>query len=139
MDIIYSDYMTGTEYNEIRKAVGWNLLTEAQAERGIKNSTFLVAARVNGKIIGMGRVLFDFGYTAYIGDIIVSSDYQGMGIGKTIVETLMNRVVQAADSGDRIMFVLGAAKGKEGFYEKMGFEIRPSDTSGPGMTKWVRV
>ncbi len=138
MDIIYTDTMTGTEYNEIRKAAGWNPLTKAQAERGIKSTTFLVAARVNEKIIGMGRVLFDFGYTAFLGDVIVSPDYQGKGIGKTIVEILTNKVIDAADPGDRIMFILGAAKGKEGFYEKMGFEIRPSDMSGPGMTKWVK-
>lgn len=137
MDIIYTDTMTGEEYNEIRKSVDWEALTRNQAERGIRNTTFLVAARVKGKIVGMGRVLFDFGYTAYIGDVIVSPEYQGRGIGKAIVSTLIQKVKDAADEGDHVMFILGAAKGKEGFYQKIGFETRPSDS--PGMIKWVKV
>lgn len=167
MNIEYTDKMTGKEYNEMRELVGWTLITEGQADRGIQNTTFLVAARekvernslstINsmsakadmgcksentdsfGKIIGMGRVLFDFGYTAYLGDIIVSPDYQGKGVGKTIVEMLMSKVMAAAEHEDKIMFMIGAAKGKEAFYEKMGFEVRPSETYGPGMTKWVKV
>ena len=35
------------------------------------------------------------------------------------------------------MFFLGAAKGKEPFYEKLGFETSPSDTAGSGMRKTV--
>lgn len=83
--------------------------------------------------------MFDYGYTAYIGDVIVSPEYQGNGFGKYIVELLMKKVIKASDPGDKIMFVLGAAKGKEGFYEKMGFKARPNDISGAGMTKWVKV
>lgn len=36
----------------------------------------------------------------------------------------------------RIMFILGAAKGKEPFYEKLGFQIRPNENSGHGMFQW---
>lgn len=84
----------------------------------------------------MGRAMFDFGYTAYIGDVIVKPEYQGQGIGKKIVETLISQVLNASEPEDRIMFILVAAKGKEGFYEKMGFEKRPNDFSGHGMTMW---
>ena len=34
------------------------------------------------------------------------------------------------------MFILGDAKGKEGFYEKIGFHRRPNEFSGDGMTMW---
>jgi hypothetical protein len=33
---------------------------------------------------------------------------------------------------------LMAAKGKEGFYKKFGFEERPNDKSGAGMTLWIK-
>ncbi len=84
----------------------------------------------------MGRVLFDFGYTAYIGDVIVAPQFQGKGIGRRITQGLMDRVMEASDPGDRIMFILGAAKGKEGFYENLGFKKRPNDFSGCGMSMW---
>lgn len=137
-NIIFSDFMTGEEYNALRVAVNWRPITANQAERGIEHTTFLVAVRDREKMIGMGRALFDFGYTAYIGDVIVSPEYQGKGIGKRIVETLINKVKEASDPDDRIMFILGAAKGKEGFYEKIGFECRPNENSGCGMTMWIK-
>ena len=44
--------------------------------------------------------------------------------------------MEAAEPGDKIMFILGAAKGKEGFYEKFGFKVRPNDFNGSGMSMW---
>lgn len=132
----FSNQMLPEEYNELRKSVDWSELTPAQAERGLAHTTFLVAVRDGEQIIGMGRILFDYGYTAYLGDVIVCPQYQGRGIGKQIVQMLMEQTMEAADEGDRIMFILGAAKGKEPFYEKLGFQIRPNDVSGHGMFQW---
>ena len=131
-----TNYMTGEEYNHLRETVDWRPISLEQAKRGLQNTTFLVVVREEGKAIAMGRALFDYGYTAYIGDVIVKPEYQGQGIGKNIVETLISYVMNAAESEDPIMFILGAAKGKEGFYEKIGFEKRPNDFSGHGMTMW---
>lgn len=136
-NIEYTDKLTGQEYKNLRTAVNWGIITDKQAERAVAHTTFIETARIDGKAIAMGRIMFDFGYTAYIGDIIVDPKYQGQGIGRVIVEKLMNKVVQSADKGDFIMFVLSAAKGKEGFYEKLGFEVRPSETNGAGMVKRV--
>ena len=137
-NFIYTDTMTGEEYNQLRVSVDWEPLSQGQAKRGLEHTTFLVVARDGEKAIGMGRVLFDFGYVAYIGDVIVSNDYQGKGIGKRIVESLIRQVLNASESNDRIMFTLGAAKGKEVFYEKLGFNRRPNDYLGCGMTKWIK-
>ena len=131
-----TNYMTGEEYIHLRESVDWQPISSGQAERGIQNTTFLVVVRDEGKAIAMGRVLFDFGYTAYIGDVIVKPEYQGKGIGKKIVENLIGCVMNAAESEERIMFILGAAKGKEELYEKLGFKKRPNDFSGHGMTMW---
>lgn len=136
MDIIYTDTMTGEEYNELRLSVDWKPLTSVQAERGLAHTAFVVAARDGEKIVGMGRMLFDFGYTAYLGDVIVRPEYQGKGIGTQIVTRLKDMVMEAAEPGDKIMFILGAAKGKEAFYEKFGFKVRPDDFSGSGMSMW---
>ena len=132
----FSNQMLPEEYNELRKSVDWSELTPAQAERGLAHTTFSVAVRDGEQIIGMGRILFDYGYTAYLGDVIVCPQYQGRGIGKQIVQMLMEQTMEAADEGDRIMFILGAAKGKEAFYEKLGFQIRPNESSGHGMFQW---
>lgn len=136
MVIGYSNQMTGEEYNELRLSVDWKPLTPGQAERGLDHTTFLVAARDGEKIVGMGRMLFDYGYTAYLGDVIIRPEYQGKGIGTEIVTRLKDMVMEAAEQGDKIMFILGAAKGKEAFYERFGFKVRPNDFSGSGMSMW---
>lgn len=136
MKIDYTEIMTGEEYNELRESVEWKLLSPSQAKRGLEHTSFLVAARENNRIVGMGRVLFDFGYTAYLGDVIVRPEYQGKGIGTQIVTLLMEKTMNAAEGGEQIMFILGAAKGKEAFYKRFGFKERPNDFSGSGMTMW---
>lgn len=136
MDLQYTDKMTGEEYIELRLSVGWQPITERQAKQGLEHTTFLAAVRDNGRIIAMGRMLFDFGYTAYLGDVIVRPEYQGRGIGKKIVETLIQRTMDSVAEGERVMFILGAAKNKEGFYEKLGFQKRPNESSGSGMSMW---
>ena len=125
------------EYNQLRMAVGWYELTQRQAREGLAHTTFVACARVNGVCVAMGRILFDYGYTAYLGDVAVLPAWQGRGIGRQIVEQLCQRVLDAAQPGETIMFFLGAAKGKEPFYEKLGFETSPSDTAGSGMRKTV--
>lgn len=136
MEIKYTGEITGEEYNELRGSVNWRLLTPGQAERGLAHTAFVVAARDGEKIVGMGRMLFDYGYTAYLGDVIIRPEYQGMGIGTEIVTRLQGMVMEAAEQGDKIMFILGAASGKEGFYKKFGFQVRPNDFSGSGMSMW---
>ena len=136
MSLHYTSKMTGEEYNEMRVSVGWRPITEGQAERGIAHTTFLVAVGEDDEIVAMGRILFDFGYTAYLGDVIVRPEYQGRGIGRKIVEMLIGMTMESAHEDERIMFILGAAKGKEEFYEKMGFIRRPNEELGAGMTMW---
>lgn len=136
MKITYTNQMTAEEYNELRLSVDWKPLTMGQAERGLAHTAFVMVARDGEKAVGMGRMLFDFGYTAYLGDVIVRPEYQGRGIGTEIVNLLLEKTMNAAYKGDKIMFLLGAAKGKEAFYKKFGFKERPNDFSGSGMTMW---
>lgn len=136
-EIDFSDSICAAEYNELRECAGFAPLTARQAEQGLRNTTFLSAARHGGRIVGMGRVLFDFGYTAYVGDVIVRPEYQRQGIGSEIMRSLMQRTLDAVPPGEKIMFVLAAAKGREPFYEKLGFVRRPSGSLGHGMSVCV--
>ena len=136
MALQYTDKMTGEEYNELRLSVGFRPITEGQAQRGLEHTTFLTAVRDGDRIVAMGRMLFDFGYTAYLGDIIVRPEYQKQGIGKRIVENLIDRTMDSAYEGEWIMFILVAARNKEAFYEKLGFQRRPNEISGGGMSMY---
>lgn len=136
MELKFTEKMSSEEYNELRLSVGWKAITKRQAYAGLEHTTFLTAVRNENKIIAMGRMIFDFGYTAYLGDVIVRPEYQCQGIGRKIVEILIDKTMDSVCEGERIMFILGAAKGKEDFYEKLGFHKRPNEFSGAGMSMW---
>lgn len=68
----------------------------------------------------------------YLQEIIVLPEYQGKGIGKSIVNRLLEHVRETAIPGTGVEVGLTAVKGKEAFYEKFGFSCGSS-----GMKKWI--
>lgn len=135
--IKYGNSMSGKEYNYLREAVEFRKLGEEQAQRGLDHTTYIAVAREDGKIVGMARVLFDFGYTACISDVIILPEYQGRGIGSTLLRIILQFLEDNSKKGEFVLYSLNAAKGKEEFYEKFGFVRRPNDISGAGMTKQI--
>lgn len=127
-----------SEYNFLRKSVGWPQLSDRQAAASLNNSVFFVAARYEDKAIGMTRVVGDGGYIAYIADVIVLPEYQGLGIGKTMVGMAMQFINDGISEGETVFVNLMAAKGKEAFYRKFGFSERPDETHGAGMTQYMK-
>ena len=140
MEVNYSitDSVTPEEYMKLRKAVGWGLFPLEEAEAGLSNS-YIWCLRDNeasGRPIGIGRVIWDHGYVMYIADIIVIPEYQGNGLGRVIMEQVMDFIHEQLKPGYKFMVSLCSAKGKEEFYKKFGFVVRPNDDVGPGMHQW---
>lgn len=69
----------------------------------------------DGRLVGVGRALADGVDCSYICDIAVLPSHQGIGLGKRIVEKLVN-----LSSGHK-KIILYAVPGKEPFYKKFGF------------------
>jgi ribosomal protein S18 acetylase RimI-like enzyme len=69
----------------------------------------------NGTLIGAGRALADGADCSYIADVAVHPEYQGLGLGRKIIEKLV------AFSAGHKKIILYANPGKEGFYAKFGF------------------
>lgn len=136
--ISYGDRLTAVEYRALRDAMGWGKLTDAQAGRGLENSACIVAARDGEQAVGMARLLFDYGYVAYLADVIVLPEYQGMGIGRAMLERIFAFLKENTWEGEYLMCGLHAAEGKEAFYERFGFVRRPCEGMGAGMVlKWM--
>jgi len=68
----------------------------------------------------------------YIQDVIVIPEYQNKGIGTQLMKKVMEYIEKHAN--DNSVIGLMSAKGKEKFYEKFGFSIRPNENFGSGMT-----
>jgi GNAT superfamily N-acetyltransferase len=68
-------------------------------------------------------------------DVIVRPSYQGQGIGKTLINKLLEHIKGDTPVGGRVSIQLIAEKGKEPFYEQLGFKRIPHENCGSGMRK----
>jgi chorismate mutase len=80
------------------------------------NSKYKCFIYDNEKLIGVGRSVADGHDVSYICDVAIHPDYQGLGLGKQIV----NKLVEFSYNYNKI--ILFASMGKEPFYAKLGFD-----------------
>ena len=132
-----TETLTPEEYMEFRRLVGWAEFPLEQAEPGLKNSAYICCIRKDDLPIALGRVIWDGGYVVYIADVIVRPEYQGNGLGRFIMEHIMEQIRAWLKPGYKVMVSLMSAKGKEPFYNKFGFIDRPDENHGCGMCQWM--
>lgn len=129
--ITFTEILPKTEdYWNLFQTTGWNdeyNFTRQDLENAIKSSWYLNSVYNFDKLIGFGRVIADGVHHAFIVDLIIHPDYQGQGLGSTLLDKL---VTKCKDSKIRDI-QLFAARDKFVFYEKYGFEKRPINA--PGM------
>jgi ribosomal protein S18 acetylase RimI-like enzyme len=80
------------------------------------NSKFKCFVFEQTKLVGAGRALADGIDCAYICDVAIHPDHQGVGLGRKIIETLI------AKSAGHKKILLYAMPGKQAFYQKLGFK-----------------
>lgn len=137
MELIYRNEISVADYNNLRLAVGWEEISEGQAQRGIENSEYLIAVYASGIAIGSARLITDGGYIGYIADVMVHPEYQKQNIGSTMISMIMEYIHMSLKAGEGMFVGLMAAKDKEDFYKRFGFKERPNDDVGAGMTVWM--
>ena len=82
----------------------------------IENSVcFGVYLKENNRQIGLARVITDFVTVFYLSDIIVDSDFRGMGIGKALVRAIVN------DMRFKDLRGVLVTKDAHGLYRQFGF------------------
>jgi len=118
MNITYTNKITVEQFNALRISAGWRAIQIDLAQKGLENSAFIIVANENEKVVGMAKVITDYGYTVIITDVVVLPQYQGNGIGKVMVSKLMEYINDNIAVGQTKLIYLMAAKGKEDFYKK---------------------
>lgn len=124
-------------YLMLRHEVGWIELSREQAQKAIDNALYTLCAYMDGKPVGMGRVVGDGAVISYIQDLVVIPQAQRHNIGGTILKKLKEYVEAITMPGTRMMLCLMCAKGREQFYLDHGFTARPTEKLGPGMITYI--
>ena len=132
-----TDSITPEEYMDMREKAGWMQFPTEQAKNCIDNAYMVLCVRDDEKAVGVARLLWDRGYVAFLSDVIVDPAYQGRGIGRRLVETVIQRIKDDMKPGYKVKLTLNSAKGKEPFYEKFGFRERPNEEAGAAMDQWL--
>ncbi|WP_416054257.1 GNAT family N-acetyltransferase [Fictibacillus sp. KU28468] len=107
-------------WNDVLKlyhAVGWSKHNTENIIKIYNSSTHTSFAYVDGQLAGLGRALSDGVFNAAIYDVIVSPDYQGLGLGREIVVDLL------AQLQDVSCVHLISTTGNEEFYRKAGLKM----------------
>ena len=123
------------DFVELRQLVGWRNMTESQVRVSLDASLFHVTCYQDDTLVAMGRVVGDGIMYFYVQDVVVHPAHQGEGLGARImgeIERYLNRTVHAGATVGLL-----AAHGKEGFYEKYGYERRTGEQLGLGMCKFI--
>ena len=124
------------DYCKLRESVEWLPYAKEQTQKALANSLYTVIAVDDNQTIGMGRLIGDGVYYVIV-DIVVHPNYHKQGVGSKIVNMLIEYVEKATPIGGRSSVQLIAVKGKEAFYEKIGFKIIPHEFCGSGMRKVI--
>ena len=115
-------------------STGWNArrnLSAEQLAQALTASYYTLGVYDGAELVAFGRLVSDGIYQCFVCDLIVLPPYQGTGLGRAV----MQRLVAHAQAHGIGWIQLTCAKGKRGFYEKLGFAARPDDA--PGMELWL--
>lgn len=122
------------DYQALRGTTNWSPVPNHQVQKALEHDLFSVCAYVNGKAVGMGRIIGDGAIYFYIQDLIVHPELQGKGVG-TAIMTAMEAFLDQTVKGYAFVGLM-AADGVEAFYRGFGYTKR-NDTS-PGMFKVIQ-
>lgn len=103
------DYISDT-----LKRVGMNYFDGQVHKKAFENSHTVVFVFDDDKLVGFGRAVSDGAYEAAIYDVAVLPEYQGKGIGRLIISSIVKKIPQCN-------FILFSSPGKEEFYKKLNF------------------
>lgn len=89
----------------------------------IANSNPVITVWDHDRIVGFARATSDGIYRAVIWDVVIHPDYQGAGLGRKLVQTVLSHARIC-----RVERVYLMTTHQQSFYEKIGFERNDTTT-----------
>lgn len=94
-----------------------------QLKIAIANSNPVVTVWDTERLIGFARANSDGVYRAAIWDVVIDPDYQGVGLGRKLVQTVLSHPL--VSKAERVYLT---TTHQQSFYERIGFECNETTT-----------
>lgn len=75
------------------------------------------------RLMGFARATSDGAFRATIWDVVIDPDYQGSGLGRKLVQTVLSH--PHVSQVERVYLM---TTNQQGFYQRIGFEENPTNT-----------
>lgn len=134
--IVYDNKIDLENYKNLLKSANWKVLSDKQLQKALDNSMYINIAKVNNNVIGMARLVGDYSTHGLLVDVVVLPSYQKQGIGRQIIENLLEEVYNSLDLEEQFLIELLPANGKRNFYLNCGFKYKPENMD--GMYLWLK-
>jgi GNAT superfamily N-acetyltransferase len=101
-------------------AVGWSAYTRSPAtlRAAVDGSSYLVAARRGGQLVGLARAVSDGATVCYLQDVLVLPGEQRHGIGRALVQAVLDRYRTVRQK----VLLTDDEPGQRAFYERLGYQ-----------------
>ena len=114
------DNLTKANILELYNSVSWSNYTDEPEElmKAVLNSSFVVTACIENKIIGLARSISDDYSIHYLQDVLVRPEYHKKGIGRKLLNKCLERFKHVKT---HVILTDDEEKQKK-FYESMGYK-----------------
>ena len=121
---------------ELYASVGWTAYTREPEtlERSFTGATYVVGAWEADELVGVCRVLSDDASILYVQDILVDPDHQRRGIGRALLENVLDRYSHCRQK----VLMTDDRPEQKAFYEALGF-TRLDLREGPTLRAFVKL
>jgi len=122
------------DYRRLRAVSGLSAFDEAAAQAGLPGTIAGVVVRLDDEAVGMGRVVGDGGLFFQLVDIAVGPADQGKGLGKAIVDALLEALADRIEAPAYVSLIADGAASE--LYAQFGFA--PVAPKSQGMAQWLQ-
>ena len=120
--IVKHNELTAEEFIALWESVWGPGPSLEQTRLAMAHTLFRVSVFDGDTPVAMARVIGDMGLDYYIKDVVVRPEYQRQGVGRLLIQEIMQFIQGNGVKGTDIFVELCAMPDKTPFYEKLGFD-----------------
>lgn len=119
VELLIDPELSREQLRELYASVGWAAYTANldDLERAIANSTYVVAATSEGKLVGLARCLSDDVSVFYLQDILIRPDWQHRGVVSQLLGSCLTRFSHVRQK----VLLTDDDQAQHRFYQSMGY------------------